>query len=464
MDKETITQFLKQQAEQQRIFQQQQQQFQQQQQEFLKAISAAFTTQKQQPDVTNIINSLSNRISTFHYCPDDGETFDAWFGRYHDIIEIDGKDLDDATRTRIVVSKLENKEAEQFRSFILPKTPADVNFNDTIATLKKLFNQTKSLARLRYELFSVKFDGVDRKDYTALVKRRFAAAQWNQLSSDQAECLLWIIGLHASEHLDLRIRALRELELNPEMKLTELTDRLDQVISLRADADFIGGGSHDIHAIHRQASKPKPKFRGGSRSKNARTPTSPRTSATSPPSQCSRCGGSHWKRDCKLPQETICHSCQKTGHLSKFDRHHGARHRAYEVGDAVFVKDYRSKQTWSPGIIIRRLGAVTYIVNCQGNQWHRHANQLRRRDHQNQRLPLHIDFDLPMPIRRPSTPTTVPTQPTVASTGNQERAPSTPTIPPVHTRTTQGPPLRRSSRNTREPRRLILDPRQKSYL
>ncbi|CAB3406108.1 unnamed protein product [Caenorhabditis bovis] len=140
------------------------------------------------------------------------------------------------------------------------------------------------------------------------------------------------------------------------------------------------------------------------------------------------------------------------------------RHHAYEVGDAVFVKDYRSKQTWSPGVIIRRLGAVNYLVNCQGNQWHRHANQLRRRDHQNQRLLLHMDFDLPMPIRRPSTPTTVPTQPTVALTGNQERAPSTPTTIPVHTRTTQGPPLRRSSRNTREPRRLILDPRQKSYI
>ncbi|CAB3406115.1 unnamed protein product [Caenorhabditis bovis] len=111
-----------------------------------------------------------------------------------------------------------------------------------------------------------------------------------KLSPDQAECLLWIIGLHASKHLDLQIRALRELELNPELKLTELTDRLDQVISLRADADFIGSGSHDIHAIRRQANKPKPKFQGGSRPKNARTPTSPRTSATSPPSPCSRCG------------------------------------------------------------------------------------------------------------------------------------------------------------------------------
>ncbi|CAB3406107.1 unnamed protein product [Caenorhabditis bovis] len=232
MDKETIKQFLKQQAEHQRLFQQQQQ-------EFLNAIIAAFTTQKQQPDVTNIINSLSNLISTFHYCPDDGETFDAWFDRNHDIIEIDGKDLDDATRIRIVVSKLENKKAEQFRSFILPKTPADVNFN--VATLKKLFNQTKSLARLRYELLS-------------------------------------------------RIPALRELERSPELKLTKLTDRLDQVISLRADADFIGSGSHDIHAIRRQANKPKPKFQGGSRPKNARTPTSPRTSATSPPSPCSRCG------------------------------------------------------------------------------------------------------------------------------------------------------------------------------
>ncbi|CAB3409572.1 unnamed protein product [Caenorhabditis bovis] len=102
---------------------------------------------------------------------------------------------------------------------------------------------------------------------------------------------------------------------------------------------------------------------------------------------------------------------------AQFDRHHGARHRAYEA-----------------------------------------------LDHQNQCLPLHIDFDLPMPIRRPSAPTTVPTQPMVASKGNKERAPSTPTTTPVHTRTAQGPSLCRSSRNTREPRRLILDPRRKSYL
>eukprot|EP00919_Chromeraceae_sp_WS-2016_P048024 GHVR01113733.1.p2 GENE.GHVR01113733.1~~GHVR01113733.1.p2 ORF type:complete len:102 (-),score=11.77 GHVR01113733.1:4727-5032(-) len=33
--------------------------------------------------------------------------------------------------------------------------------------------------------------------------------------------------------------------------------------------------------------------------------------------RCLRCGGDHPRNDCRLPRDTKCHNCNKTGHLSK---------------------------------------------------------------------------------------------------------------------------------------------------
>uniref|UniRef100_A0A8R1EI06 DUF7083 domain-containing protein n=1 Tax=Caenorhabditis japonica TaxID=281687 RepID=A0A8R1EI06_CAEJA len=162
MDTATLKMFLAQQQEankEQLLF------LQQQQEKLLETILKKIGTQS---DHTNTINSLNGRISTFIYNSEDGETFDRWYGRYEDVIKVDGAQLDDASKARFLVTKLEKHEAEQFRNHILPKMPAEVNFDETVAMLRKLFNETKSITRLRYELLSVKFDGYDRKIYTGL--------------------------------------------------------------------------------------------------------------------------------------------------------------------------------------------------------------------------------------------------------------------------------------------------------
>uniref|UniRef100_A0A8R1IP83 DUF7083 domain-containing protein n=1 Tax=Caenorhabditis japonica TaxID=281687 RepID=A0A8R1IP83_CAEJA len=152
MDSTALKLFLTQQQEahkEQLVF------LQQQQEKLLETILKKIGTQT---DHTSILNSLNGRIATFKYNSEDGETFDRWFGRYEDVIKVDGAQLDDASKTRLLVTKLDKHEAEQFRNHILPKMPAEVNFEDTVAMLKKLFNETKSLTRLRYELLSVKED------------------------------------------------------------------------------------------------------------------------------------------------------------------------------------------------------------------------------------------------------------------------------------------------------------------
>uniref|UniRef100_A0A8R1EML3 RNA-directed DNA polymerase n=4 Tax=Caenorhabditis japonica TaxID=281687 RepID=A0A8R1EML3_CAEJA len=307
MDSTALKLFLTQQQEahkEQLVF------LQQQQEKLLETILKKIGTQT---DHTSILNSLNGRIATFKYNSEDGETFDRWFGRYEDVIKVDGAQLDDASKTRLLVTKLDKHEAEQFRNHILPKMPAEVNFEDTVAMLKKLFNETKSLTRLRYELLSVKFDGNDRKIYTGLVKSRFSVAQWSIMTEDQAQCLLWIMGLQSHEHAELRARALRELEQDSRITLTELTDRLDQVIALRNDADFMGGPASSINAVNYNKAKQHPQ----SSRKPSQAHSKSNNSCQSPKTPCYKCGQMHWARDCKLSSNTVCRNCNKNGHLAK---------------------------------------------------------------------------------------------------------------------------------------------------
>uniref|UniRef100_A0A8R1IV69 Reverse transcriptase n=1 Tax=Caenorhabditis japonica TaxID=281687 RepID=A0A8R1IV69_CAEJA len=95
---------------------------------------------------------------------------------------------------------------------------------------------------------------------------------------------------------------------------------------------------------------------------------------------------------------------------NQFNRHHGARMKVFAPGDSVFVKDFRSKAAWTPGRVIARFGKVKYRVECNGQQWDRHANQLRRRDHQPQAFTsstLLDFFELPSPAAQISPPSTL---------------------------------------------------------
>ena len=52
--------------------------------------------------------------------------------------------------------------------------------------------------------------------------------------------------------------------------------------------------------------------------------------------------------------------------------------RTWTVGDKVMVLDFRQGRSWSPAVITRVLGPVTYLVETQeGLRWKRHADQLK---------------------------------------------------------------------------------------
>ncbi|KAK6763653.1 hypothetical protein RB195_024103 [Necator americanus] len=92
-----------------------------------------------------VTNSLSTRISEFVYDPENGCTFEVWYNRYEDIIQKDGATLDDAAKTRLIVSKLDAVTYARFTNHIPPKRACDVPLTDTVAVLKELFGYNMSV-------------------------------------------------------------------------------------------------------------------------------------------------------------------------------------------------------------------------------------------------------------------------------------------------------------------------------
>ncbi|KAK6735860.1 hypothetical protein RB195_018860 [Necator americanus] len=123
--------------------------------------------------------------------------------------------LDDAVKARLIVSKLDAVTYAQFTNHILPKRACDVPLTDTVVVPKELFGHKMSVFERRYAYLKTQRNEESLRDYTGLVNQRHAMAEFNDVTPEQMKCLVWICGLGAPQHADVRARALRKMEDNP---------------------------------------------------------------------------------------------------------------------------------------------------------------------------------------------------------------------------------------------------------
>lgn len=54
--------------------------------------------------------------------------------------------------------------------------------------------------------------------------------------------------------------------------------------------------------------------------------------------------------------------------------------RVFDLGQSVWAQNYRPGEKWLPGIILDRVGPVSYGVDVQGQVWRRHVDQMLFRE------------------------------------------------------------------------------------
>ena len=79
------------------------------------------------------------------------------------------------------------------------------------------------------------------------------------------------------------------------------------------------------------------------------------------------------RMDLLHPQSNERHSTRKV----KSDASFGKNARELEVGDAVWMQDYRNSSRWIPGSITPKFGPQSYLVPANGKFYKRHIDQLR---------------------------------------------------------------------------------------
>uniref|UniRef100_A0A914CX76 DUF7083 domain-containing protein n=1 Tax=Acrobeloides nanus TaxID=290746 RepID=A0A914CX76_9BILA len=100
---------------------------------------------------------LGKRMAEFHYNAEEHKIFEEYFDRYSDLFAEDAKILPDDAKVRLLLSKLGQVEYDKYKRHILPKKPKEIEFEDTVSILKKIFGPVRSLFSLRYQALKIQY-------------------------------------------------------------------------------------------------------------------------------------------------------------------------------------------------------------------------------------------------------------------------------------------------------------------
>lgn len=324
-------QMQQQQQYQQIMYQEQQQQVKMlmHQQQMLQSIvqssisseaSTSKSVQNEKLDDTALINTLSQAIREFEFDPDDDIVFEGWYSRYEDLFDRDAEKLTDDAKVRLLMRKLSIHCHDKYVNFILPKSPRDFNFMQTVEQLKKLFGKKRSLFSARYHCLQTTKNGSDDfVTYGAKVNKVCEDFKISSLAVDEFKSLIFVIGLKDQKEADIRSRLLQKIETSESTTVASLVDECQNIISLRKDANLIGRvkledkTESNVNKMeftnrkyHRQRPEQNAKAESQGQAKQSEKNDKPRF-------PCWFCGLMHFSKNCTYSKHE-CKQCGQIGH------------------------------------------------------------------------------------------------------------------------------------------------------
>lgn len=195
----------------------------------------------------SVIQGLNNRISNFTYDPANGHVFENWYSRYDDVLAKDGASLSNEDKARFLTQKLDALCFEIYSAHILPRTPAQITFEDTVKYLKTLFGHNLSLSSRRYMFYKSTCENDSNMtfdEYTCRVNRLYQVAEISAMNDERVKCFIWTCGLVKPEYEDIRQVALKYLDEKPDATLATLHTHIKQFVQLKETSSQISHANH----------------------------------------------------------------------------------------------------------------------------------------------------------------------------------------------------------------------------
>lgn len=249
--------------------------------------------------------ALAPQLTEFTYDPEFDSTFENWYRRYEEFFKQDAANLDEPTKVRLLLRKLETSAHNRYINFILPKLSSDFNFIETVQKLKQLFGKHESLLKTRFNCFKVsKKDEMNFLDYTGTVNKACESFELNKMSIDQFKCLIFVTGLTSPKDLDIRTKLLSKLETEHDtINLEKLSDEYGRLTNLKRDTMLIQNQSILVNQVL----------------KMKKTSSDSESNSQEENTVCESCGTTH-DLGCCPAGKSRCSFCNNIGHWQQFCR------------------------------------------------------------------------------------------------------------------------------------------------
>ncbi|VDL83597.1 unnamed protein product [Nippostrongylus brasiliensis] len=222
--------------------------------------------------VPNVMSALSHRIDRFIFDPEVDMGFSRWFSRYKEVLMNDAKQLPESARVRLLCEKLDTVSFEKYQRHVLPREVSEIGFDETVLTLKQLFDLKSSEFTTKYQCLNLeKNDSEDYLTYMGRVNEMCEKARIHELDSDGIKCLLWIFGLKSQKEAE------------------QLHKECEKFLSLKRDSDTIAGNVRFVEEARKAEKKVV----------------------------CWNCEKNHYVRQCQA-KPWFCKKCKKIGHKEKY--------------------------------------------------------------------------------------------------------------------------------------------------
>ncbi|XP_055708916.1 uncharacterized protein K02A2.6-like [Phlebotomus papatasi] len=185
------------------------------------------------------VDALSRGISPFSYAPEQNLTFDMWYQRYKSTFLLDGKNLDDAARVRLLLRRLDASSYERYASNLLPREPANLSFDENVANLIKLFGKGESLFCTRRKCLQLILkDTDDLTTHAGVVNRHCEAFKLAECTADHFKALIFVNSLQSEKYVLVREQLLTKLETEPADKITLnfMVEEARRLINVKSDS------------------------------------------------------------------------------------------------------------------------------------------------------------------------------------------------------------------------------------
>ncbi|XP_055715125.1 uncharacterized protein K02A2.6-like [Phlebotomus papatasi] len=250
---------------------------------------------EQRPELT--IEALAPSIKEFSFDPEKGTTFDKWYCLYEDIFKEDAKALSEAARVRLLLRKLSPNCHAGYVNSLLPRAPRDLNYEQTVEALNKLYGSRESLFHIRWKCLQMQKDEADDfKSHSTKVNKACEDFRLGDLTPEHFKVLIFIMSLRDSKDKEVRSRLLRLLDTEDPSKITLnlMAEESIRFTTIKSDSAVVeqsaqgNNSSMEVCAVKQKPVNSKGKAHAHTNNNSQKSPK------TTPPSPCWQCGGMHF--------------------------------------------------------------------------------------------------------------------------------------------------------------------------